>query len=126
MIRSLLILASIGWLILGACSVKLKPGVVLQDVLVDEGPYIVQRGENFYLRYRLVAGPNDRPTLRMMVGADKTKDKAFYFFTGPTSFPELGNTIERPLGSDGLTDFARRGAVYWLNPDGSEIPLDIR
>lgn len=103
-----------------------RPGVALQDVLVDEGPYIVQRGENFYLHYRLAAGPDERPALRMVVGAEKTKDKAFYFFIGPISYPERGNTIERPLATDGLTDFARRGAVYWLNPDGSKIPLDIR
>lgn len=103
-----------------------KPGVALQDVLVEEGPYIVQRGKHFYLRYRLAAGPEDRPALRMVVGAKKTKDKAFYYFIGPISYPERGTTIERPLASDGLTEFAQRGAVYWLNPDGSEIPLEVK
>ncbi|MFD7712865.1 hypothetical protein [Streptomyces sp. NPDC059786] len=42
------------------------------------------------------------------------------------SQPERGNVIERALAADELTDFARRGAVYWLNPDGTEIPLEIR
>jgi hypothetical protein len=54
------------------------------------------------------------------------KDKAFYFFIAPISQPERGNVIERPLASDGLTEFAQHGAMYWLNPDGSEIPLEIR
>lgn len=103
-----------------------KPRIALQDVPFDEGPYIVRRGEDFYLSYRLAAGPDERPNLRMIVGSKKVKDKAFYFFIGRVSFPERGNAIERPLTSDGLSEFARRDAVYWLNPDGSEIPLDIR
>jgi hypothetical protein len=103
-----------------------KPGVALNEVPFEEGPYLLQRGEDFYLCYRLAAGPNERPNQRMVVDAKQTKDKAFYFFIGPVSFPERGNRIERPLASDGLAEFARRGAVYWLDPDGSEIPLQIR
>ncbi|UVO28154.1 hypothetical protein [Bradyrhizobium arachidis] len=103
-----------------------KPGVALQDVPFEEGPYIVQRGENFYLHYRLAAGADERPRPRMVVDSKKAQDKAFYFFIGPISNPERGNVIERPLASDGLMEFARRGALYWLNPDGSEIPLEIR
>jgi len=104
-----------------------RPGVALQDVLFEEGPHIVQRGEeDYYLRYRLATGPDERPALRMVVGARKTKDKAFYFFIAPISQPERGNTIERPLASDGVTEFAQHSAVYWLNPDGSEIPLEVR
>lgn len=98
----------------------------MQDVLFEEGPYIVQRGENFYLHYRLSAGAKNRPALRMVVDAKKKTDKAFYYFIAPISQPERGNVIERPLDSDGLTEFARRNAVYWLNPNGSEMPLDIR
>ena len=45
-----------------------KPGVALQDVLVEEGPYIVQRGKHFYLRYRLAAGPEDRLAVRVAAG----------------------------------------------------------
>jgi hypothetical protein len=111
---------------LGACAMSSKPGVALQDVRFEEGPYILQRGGNFYLRYRLAAGPDDQPELRMVVGARKTKVKAYYFFIGPISGPERGNVIEMPLAFDGLAEFARRGAVYWLNPDGSEILLEIK
>lgn len=102
------------------------PGIALQDVLVDEGPYVLQRGEDFYLIYRLAPGPNEQPAHRVMVGCKRTKEKAYYFFIGRVSFPERGNAIERPLASDGLSEYARRGAVYWLNPDGSEIALEIR
>jgi hypothetical protein len=103
-----------------------KPGVALQDVAFEEGPYIAQRGDQFYLRYRLAAGPNEKPALRMVVDVRKTKDGAYYFFMGPVSFPERGNAIERSLASDGITEFARHGAVYWLNPDGTQIRLEIR
>lgn len=102
------------------------PGIALQEVVFEEGPYILQRGEDFYLVYRLAPGPDNRPSHRMMVDSEKTRDKAYYFFVGAVSFPERGNAIERSLASDGLSEFAKRGAVYWLNPDRSEIALEIK
>jgi hypothetical protein len=102
-----------------------RPGVALQEVQFEEGPYIVHRGENFYLHYRM-ALDRGRMTLRMAVDAKEGKDKGYYYFVGPISQPERGNVIERPLAFDGLTKFAQKSAVYWLNPDGSEIPLEIK
>lgn len=103
-----------------------KPGIALQEVPFVEGPYIVNRGEDFYLHYRIAANNGDEMTLRMVVDAKKGKDKGYYYFIAPISLPEKSNVIERPLSSDGLVEFAQRKAVYWLNPDGSEIPLDIK
>jgi hypothetical protein len=103
-----------------------KPGVALQEVPFEEGPYILQRGENFYLRYRIALNRGGEMTLRMAVDAREVKDKGYYYFIGPISRPERGNAIERPLALDGLTQFAQKRAVYWLNPDGSEIPLEIK
>jgi hypothetical protein len=103
-----------------------QPGVALQDVVFEEAPYIVQRGSEFYLRYRLAAGPDDSPAYRMMVDTKKAADRAYYFFIAPVSLPEQGHLIERSLSADGIAEFAARGAVYWLNPDGAQTPLEIR
>jgi hypothetical protein len=103
-----------------------RPGVSLQDVRFAERPHIVHRGENYYLRYRVAVDQGNKMTLRMVVDVKKVKDRGYYFFIAPVSQPERGNVVERPLAADGLTEFADRRAVYWLNPDGSEIPLEIK
>jgi hypothetical protein len=103
-----------------------RPGVALHEVQFEEGPYIVHRGENFYLRYRVAVDRRNEMNLRIVVDAKQVKDKGYYYFVAPISQPERGNIIERPLAFDGLTKFAQQGAVYWLNPDGSEIPLEIK
>lgn len=102
------------------------PGVALHDVPFVDGPCIVQRGESYYLRYRIAADRGGDMTLRMVLDAKKGPDKGHYYFIAPISQPERGNVVERPLASDGMTELARRGAVYWLNPDGSEIALEIK
>lgn len=103
-----------------------KPGVALQEVQFEEGPYIVRRGENFYLHYRIALDRGGEMNMRMGVGAKKVKNKGYYYFIAPVSQPERGNVIERPLAIDELTEFAQRRAIYWLNPDGSEIYLEIK
>jgi hypothetical protein len=42
------------------------------------------------------------------------------------SHVEWGNLVERPLAYDGLEDHARRGQVYWLDPDGTKHPIQVR
>lgn len=103
-----------------------RPGVALQDVRFAEGPYIAHRGDHYYLHYRLAIDQGSNMPLRMVVDAKQAKDKGYYYFIAPISQPEKGNVVERPLAGDGLTEFAHRRAVYWLNPDGSEIPLEIK
>lgn len=103
-----------------------RPGVALQDIQFAEGPYIACRGDNYFLHYRVALNPGTTPGVRMVVDAKKAKDKGYYFFIAPISLPERGNVVERPLAPDGLTEFARRGSMYWLNPDGTEIPLKVR
>jgi hypothetical protein len=103
-----------------------NPGVALQDVQFAERPYIAKRDGNFYLHYRLAVENGSSKPFRMVLVGRKGKDKGYYYFSVPISHPEWGNMVERPLALDDFTDFARRNAVYWLNPDGSEIPLEIK
>ena len=85
----------------------------------------MKRGDRYYLHYRM-ALEKEHVTLPMIVQTKKTKDKAYYYFSGPLSHFEWGGIVERPLEFDEFTEFARRNAVYFLNPDGSEVKLEIR
>lgn len=114
----------------GLLSVKtalaVSPRVALEEIPFLIFPQIVQRGEQYYLRYQIGVEPGDDMQLRMFPFSRTTREKAYYFFGVSTSFPERGTIVERPLDRDGLTDFARRNAVYWLDPDGSETHIEIK
>ena len=104
---------------------KTQPHISLKEAQFAVGPEIIQRGDHFYLRYRR-ALVSDRYPLRVVLDVKKTKDAGYYFFIGQISYPEWGNTIERPLAYDDLEDLARRGQIYWLDPDGTQHPLPVR
>jgi hypothetical protein len=103
-----------------------KPGVALDDVRFAEGPHIVKRGTDYYLRYRIALGSSGNTPMRLVVDASKGNNRGYYFFIAPATLPERSNVVERSLAADGLSEYARRGAVYWLNPDGSEVLLEIK
>ena len=117
-----LLAASLG---LVGCSTFPPPGIALQDVVFAEQPYIVKREDQYYLHYRR-ALEKEHTTLPRVLWTKKTKDKAYYYFSTAISHVERGGIIERPLAYDHFTGFAQRNAVYWLNPDGSEVRLQIR
>jgi hypothetical protein len=102
-----------------------NPGVFLHDVQFAERPHILKCGDSYYLRYRIAIKHGTVPPLRMVLCSRKGRDKGYYYFSVPISHPESGHVIERALADDQLTEFARRNAVYWLNPDGSEIRLEV-
>ncbi len=101
------------------------PGLSLSDARLAEGPVIVQRGGHYYLRYRR-ALEEGNPPLFAVLYVKKTTEAGYYFFSVPTSHREWGNLIERPLAYDGLEALARRGEVYWLDPDGTKHPIPVR
>jgi hypothetical protein len=103
-----------------------KPGTALSEVEFAEAPHIVKRGGRHVLRYRVRGQKGERLPLKMPLLARAGEDKGYYYFSMPVSSREPGNLVERSLADDGLEEFARQNAVYWLNPDGSEVPLEIR
>ena len=111
-------------MVLTGCQ-SLQPGLSLKEARLAEGPVLIQRGEHFYLRYRR-ALKNGRFPLLSLLEVKKTKDAGYYFFSVPISHLEWGNLIERPLAYDNLEEFARRGRIYWLDPDGTKHPIPIR
>jgi hypothetical protein len=120
--RALLLTVSL--MVLTGCQ-SLQPGLSLKEARLAEGPVLIQRGEHFYLRYRR-ALKNGRFPLLSVLYVKKTKDAGYYFFSVPISHLEWGNLIERPLAYDNLEEFARRGRIYWLDPDGIKHPIPVR
>ena len=112
-------------LILAGCQSFESPGLSLKDARFAEGPIIVQRGEHFYLRYRRDVEDGHYPLLSAL-WVKKAKDAGYYFFGVPISHTEWGELVERPLAYDGLEEFARRGQIFWLDPDGTKHPIPVR
>jgi hypothetical protein len=111
--------------LLSACLGAPSPGLSLKDARVVEGPILIERSGRVYLRYRRALEPRGL-TLASVLYHQKTADAAYYFFSVPISHTEWGNLIERPLAYDGTEDFARKGKVFWLDPDGTRHPLPLK
>lgn len=110
---------------LAGCRSPLTPGLSLKEANMAEGPVLIQRGDNFYLRYRRNIDPQGQNLLSVL-GSKKKGDEIFFFLTRPVSANEWGNLVERPLAYDGYEEFARQGKVYWVDPDGTTHAIPIR
>jgi hypothetical protein len=111
--------------LLTGCFSPPSPGLSLKNAHVLEGSVLIERSGHVYLRYR--RGIEDRGfTLLSLLYHKKTRDSAFYYFSVPISHVEWGNLIERPLAYDGTEEMARRGRVFWLDPDGSTHSIPLR
>jgi hypothetical protein len=102
-----------------------EPGLSFSQAQLAEAPVIIQRGERFYLRYRR-ALKDGGPNLLSVLCVKKTEDAGYYYFTIPVSHVEHGCLMERSLASDGLEDLARRGQIYWLDPDGTTHVIPVK
>lgn len=111
--------------VLTGCQSLQKPGLSLKDAGLAEGPLIIQRGDHFYLRYRRALEDGRFPLLAVLY-VKKTKEAGYYFFSGRISHVEWGNLVERPIAYDKLEELARRGQIYWLDPDGTKHPIPLR
>jgi hypothetical protein len=106
------------------CSTLPSPGVSLCDARFAEEPYIVKRGPRYYLHYRMAL--DDKMNLRRVLIAKKNGNRGMYYLTGFISHPEWGGVVERPVAYDGFAEFAKKGAIFWLDPDGTETKLQTR
>lgn len=120
---SLVIFVAIG--IIASCASLPKPGSSLDDIEFSIFPHIVKSNGKYFLQYQISLKENGKPHLVRVVYSDIIEGKAYYYFSAPISHFEKGQIIERSLEKDGLTDFAKLGAVYWLNKDKTEIKLKI-
>ncbi|MBI3218339.1 MAG: hypothetical protein HYZ44_02400 [Bacteroidetes bacterium] len=111
--------------LIASCASLPKPGTSLDDIEFSIFPHIVKRDGKYFLQYQISLTENGKPHLVRIVYSDIIEGKAYYFFSAPISHFEKGQIIERSLEIDGLTDFAKRGDVYWLNKDKTEIKLKI-
>jgi hypothetical protein len=111
--------------LLNGCASAPRPGLSLNDARVVEGPVLIERSGHVYLRYRR-ALEEQGLTLLSLLYHRKEGDAAYYFFSVPISHAEWGNLIERPLAYDGTEELARKGRVFWLDPDGSKHPIPLK
>ena len=119
--------------VIGGCYWHVEPAHALQDVPVVEGPYIVHRGgDDYYLRIRIdhhqrIGGKHARLNSDVEVDSTTANGRGYVFFSViRSSTHNEGCMIERHLGAIGMLEFAKRNSVYWLNPDGSTVLLEIR
>lgn len=104
---------------------KPKPLQSLDDFKFSVYPHIVSRDGEYFLQYQIDVSNKEDLALRFPVWHSTASGKVYYYFTVALSLPEPGNLREYPLEADGLTEFAKRDAVYWLNKDYSENKLRI-
>ncbi len=123
--RLSILLLTFALAITAGCQSFEEPGLSFAAARFAEPPDIVQRGDHYYLRYRRALEDGHYPLLSV-VYAKKTDDAGYYFFSVPISHVEWGCLVERPLAFDGFEDFARRGSIYWLDPDGTKHRLQVR
>jgi hypothetical protein len=83
---------------------------------------IIQRGDDFYLRYR----PAQKSLIITLVLEAKKMTNAGCYFFGVNSKPGFDKVVERPLVSDGFDQFARRGEIFWLEPDGTKYKIPVQ
>ena len=101
-----------------------RPQVALGSLSFALFPQIVRRAGRYYLRYQIQV-PAGQFQARQVPFAKKAGDKGYYFFGTPISLPELDHVVASPVDKEGLTEFAEKNAIYWLNPDGSEVHLEV-
>jgi len=99
------------------------PTISYDDIWFAIPPVIVKRDNNYYLKYRLKL--LDDINLRKVLVAKKDQGKGYYYFIGPVSSMEYGNTVERPLIMDEFVKYAETDSIYWLDPDGHETKIQI-
>jgi hypothetical protein len=115
------LILSLSLLVLTGCESP-KSLVSLRDGDLAEGPVIIQRGDDSYLRYR----PAQKSLIvTLVLEVKKTSDAGYYFFS-ISSKPGFDKVVERPLVSDGLEQFARRGQIFWLEPDGTKYKILVQ
>src|SRR2546423_10599319 len=119
------IVVGMATIFLTGCESVHSPGLSLKDAHVVEGPVLIERSGHIYLRYRRALDERGI-TLAAVLYHKRTKDAAYYFFSVPISHPEWGNLIERPLAYDGTEQLARKGKIFWLDPDGSAHPIRLK
>ncbi len=107
------------------CATWYRPGIELRDVAFTVFPHIEVADSSTYLSYQITI-PQNHIENRPQVMGRRINERYYVFFLGRTSFREYGNLKRIPL--NGLYDQpipANLQEVYWLNPDGTEVPLEV-
>ena len=108
---------------LQSCKVTKAPLRSIDEYNFIIYPIVLKKGNSFYLQYQFdVQMKNGIYTLKTGVSSKITKDKLYYYFSSSTSFSDYGEIHEIAIDS---TSYIEKNAIYWLNPDNTEIKLKI-
>lgn len=108
--------------LLAGCSTLPTPTTIPPSAF-DEAPVIIQRGDRYYIRFRLSP---EKMGVRSYPVVQKEKDKGYIYFSHPVSFPEWGQLQEIALRPHDVEDFVRSGRFYLRDADGKDYKLIIR
>jgi hypothetical protein len=102
-----------------------KPQASLKEMRFKVFPYIQKQNGEYFLVYQIDTS-GERNMLIKNLEHKVWNKKAYYYFSFQLSHPEFGQIKKWPVKEDNFKEFAENNSIYWLNPDSSEVKLDIR
>jgi len=119
MCKRILYLLVISALILTGCT---SPGISIYDTEVfKESPKIVMKNDIYYVRYRYSEGAF------ALLTSSKIKDDKLIFYlecTTSSGYPNGRLGFEKIMDRKRI-NLIKRKSVFWQEPDGKLIPLEI-
>jgi len=108
----------------GCFTSKDIPVVSIDQMRFRVAPRVVHIDNRYFLEYQIAVAP-DVPQTRYVLASSAFQGKGYYFFAGVTSYPEYGDLVRRPLDADHMETYAQSNSIFWLNPDSSEVRLEV-
>lgn len=101
--------------------------VSLADARLAEGPVLVRGPDGHVLRYRFPQPAEGPGGFAASAFVRRAPDTTYYYFAGAlqSTVLERGRLVERRLADDGVEEQARRGRVFWLDPDGTTHAIPV-
>ena len=92
-----------------------------------EGPKMVTRDGRYFFRFRYSEHPDSRFAFFMMAWSTIRNDKLIFYIPVTTSSGNCKGRLQfEEIVSQDKLSLAKKGSVYWMEPDGTLIPLEIK
>lgn len=104
---------------------NMSASVDIKNVKFVTEPHILDKNGDFYLVYQIAKNEKES-NVRLQIGERISDDKFYYFFIGKSSFPEYDHLVLRTVSrNENVIKLFKSDAVFWLNPDATEVRLKI-
>ena len=101
---------------------KLSISYIDEDIF-EITPHLILKNNEHFLKYQIKKQLDEFQT-RRIIDFKIIDDGVYFYFVGKSSFKESFQEVEIPL-KENLNSYAKKGYVFWLNPDGSSEKLKI-